>query len=311
MLSPDHLHLLNGALVLCRRAVERLAVTAEDVLSAAERCNVIDVGLRDPDEPDVPCTVPQCGEEMSNALPDYVCDPMYGSTGIGGCFPKCTDELGSDSGTCNYCKGQNLYFDSTHLRLPQYFSETCTAASQREGEKGCGLFMDIAATHGIESDLMGVYNDELVNAWTYVGTATGVMRSFPGRPARAPARSALAHPLNRPCLARRRPRLPRRRRLQAVRPAHPPLVHCRGNRPEGGRGSDGHQPQHEAPERRQRRDEDRCHSRLGQRCCRCEPPPPPAPRPPITGPRSQLHRWGYRNARVPRQGLRRQVQRRG
>ena len=103
VLSSDHLHPLNGApaLVLCRRAVERLAVTAEDVLSAGERCNVIDVGLRDPFEPDVPCTVPQCGEEMSNALPDYVCDPMYGSTGIGGCYPICTDELGSDSGTCN------------------------------------------------------------------------------------------------------------------------------------------------------------------------------------------------------------------
>ena len=136
--------------------------------------------------------------------------------------------------------------------------------------------MDIAATHGIESDLMGVWNDKLVTAWTYVGTATGVMRSFPGRPARALARSALAHPLNHPCLARRLPRLPRLGKLQAVRPAHPPLVHCRGNRPEGGRGSDGHQPQHEAPERRQRRDEDRCHSRVGQRCCRCDPP---APRP--------------------------------
>ena len=97
-------------------AVERMAITAENSLSSTRRCESINQGLRDPREPEVPCSVPQCGERLSDALPEYICDPTWGTTGIGGCFPTCTDELGSSASNCK-CAPASLHFAQQRATL--------------------------------------------------------------------------------------------------------------------------------------------------------------------------------------------------
>ena len=81
-------------------AVARLANVATDALSSASRCRMIAVALADPVEKEVECSVPACGELLSEALPEHVCSGMWGRQSQGGCGPKCTAEMGSSADHC-------------------------------------------------------------------------------------------------------------------------------------------------------------------------------------------------------------------
>ena len=73
------------------------------------------------------------------------------------------------------CTGQQLYFDSSHVRLPSNFAELCTAFGQRQAETdpGCPLFMDVAATSFIESELKNIWNEKLIT-----GKSTSNLKDF-------------------------------------------------------------------------------------------------------------------------------------
>ena len=134
--SADVIQQMGTLTTKAETAIERLAEKATAAMSSEQRCYVIQGGLSNPDESDVICSMPNCGEKFSESLPEFITSSMWGTTGRTQ-GATCTEELGHSPATCGYCKGINLYFDKPSVRAPRGFATQCTATNQLDRDPNC------------------------------------------------------------------------------------------------------------------------------------------------------------------------------